>query len=68
MAVGAPEQLPASARAAPEPDPEDASPTGELLDELERLQDEYSELKSAAAERDAGDGVALHDAQLLRLK
>mmetsp|Transcript_94156 Transcript_94156/g.266433 ORF Transcript_94156/g.266433 Transcript_94156/m.266433 type:complete len:358 (-) Transcript_94156:214-1287(-) len=92
MAVGAPEQLPASARAAPEPDPEgaastptarraahhparaphdpgeDASPTGEPLDELERLQNEYSELKNAAAERGASDGVTLHDAQLLRLK
>lgn len=40
----------------------------ELLRELENLQTEYKDLKTAGAEQDASDGVALHDAQLLRLK
>mmetsp|Transcript_92632 Transcript_92632/g.276251 ORF Transcript_92632/g.276251 Transcript_92632/m.276251 type:complete len:355 (+) Transcript_92632:64-1128(+) len=36
--------------------------------ELDRLRTEYQELEAAAAEQDAGDGVALHDACLERLR
>lgn len=40
----------------------------DLLSELDRLRAEYQELEGAAAEQDAGDSVALHDAQLERLR
>lgn len=36
--------------------------------ELERLRAEYAALQAAAAEDEASDGVALHDAQLLKLE
>jgi len=36
--------------------------------ELDHLRAEYQELEAGAAERDAGDGVALHDARLERLR
>lgn len=39
-----------------------------LLREVERLRAEYRELEAVSCERDADDGVALHDAQLTKLQ
>lgn len=36
--------------------------------EVQRCRSEYAEAQSAAAERDAGDALELHDAQLLRVR